>query len=271
MRIRPTDSGQYTDGRKSMMRGLFFRPWIMMLLPLLMLGCAEAQRPSDYFPLKSGNQWLYHIAIDQSHAAGRSLRDMVANLDPVTFSSGEKTYQLIPQRHASGLIYYYYHDKGNIIRLGMQRPGHDGIAFDSGTHTVLPDTLEIGQTWKVDLGTRLILKRAALIRYPLDAPGVKHNLLFSLKYQLTSIDDTVRVKAGVFHNCLKVQAKSHILIPRDNNPLADPIRLEIESIQWYAPGVGLVRWLYQENTPTRIFGNNRMEVTLEQFDSASIF
>ena len=66
----------------------------------------------------------------------------------------------------------------------------------------------------------------------------------TLDYTITSLDEAVRVPAGYFSRCLRIDAVGFLDLPRR---LMLGIRIiKVEQTQWYAPGVGLIKMARRE-------------------------
>ena len=83
-----------------------------------------------------------------------------------------------------------------------------------------------------------------------------------LQYTLESVEDTVRVPAGEYHGCLRIRASGSTLAEvRKQVGLAE---IKVEQVDWYAPGVGLVRSERRETTSSSALPSGTLEVELER-------
>ena len=81
-----------------------------------------------------------------------------------------------------------------------------------------------------------------------------------LDYEVESIDDVVDVAAGHFENCLRVKGFGSIYGGGGSlEEFMDIDDINIETVEWYAPGVGLVKRTRKEYTHPLKFENHYSE------------
>jgi hypothetical protein len=121
---------------------------------------------------------------------------------------------------------------------------------------VLPGTLVVGATWKGDTRTRVleVTSHAAGALYKIEAD-------VPLVYTVEGLAETVRVPAGEFRGCLRIRATGRTLAEvRKQVGLAE---IQIDQVEWYARGVGLVRTERRETTSSSALPSGTLVVELE--------
>ncbi len=223
-----------------------------LLLPLAIVLLAGCGRPAqEYFPLHPGWEWQYAMRIVTADGP-RPGKHLVTNL-PAYDLAGVRT---IPRRSPGGTTVLYTQGAQGVQRVGESAEGEEPRRY-AMPQTVLPASLAVGATWRGDTRTRVLEVTShaagALYRIEADVP---------LLYALESVTDTVRVPAGEFRGCLRVRASGSTLAEvRKQVGLAE---IRVEQVDWYAPGVGLVRSERRETTSSSALPSGTLEVELER-------
>ena len=90
-----------------------------------------------------------------------------------------------------------------------------------------------------------------------------------MEYTVESIDDIVKVPAGRFNNAIRVKGKGSLYGGGGSlKEFMDLDTINIETMEWYVPGVGLIKRMRKEFTFPVKFENNYVEV-LEKFQNNS--
>jgi hypothetical protein len=214
----------------------------------LLAGCDR--RPETFFPLDPGWEWQYAMQIVTADGP-RQAKYLVANLPPYEFD-GRRT---IPRRSPGGATILYAEGAQGIERVGEVREGEEPHHYPM-PQTVLPGTLAVGASWRGDTRTRVleVTSHAAGALYKIEAD-------VPLVYTVESLVETVRVPAGEFRGCLRVHAAGRTLAEvRKQVGLAE---IQIDQVEWYARGVGLVRSERRETTSSSALPSGTLVVELE--------
>jgi hypothetical protein len=102
--------------------------------------------------------------------------------------------------------------------------------------------IKIGTSWEVKARSKLLN----------NAPGI-------LKKTIEAIDDTVTVPAGTFKNCLRIKGEGVIR----KEELGNEIIVNIEEYEWYAPGVGLIKYIGKEKGSGRFLTPDYEEIVAQ--------
>lgn len=215
----------------------------------LLAGC---ERPAqDYFPLQPGWEWQYAMRIVTADGP-RAGKHLVTNLPAYEFAG----VNVVPRRSPGGTTTLYTRDAQGVQRVGEAGEGEDPRRYPM-PQTVLPAAIAIGATWKGDTHTRVLEVTShaagALYRIEADVP---------LLYTVESVDDEVRVPAGEFRGCLRVHARGSTLA--EVRKQVGMAQIKVDQVDWYAPGVGLVRSERRETTSSSALPGGTLEVELER-------
>ena len=195
------------------------------LVLLLVPSCSAPD--TSYFPTAPGYEWTYDISRKNPEIQGPVIqRSIVRNL-PARTVDGITYY---PKIYANGKKHYF-----TDFAEGISRQHTDAERTD----LVIGYPLSTGTEW-----------RAASVLFLFDLPRKLHDFRgrisrnLELDYTITSTADEVRVPAGHFVRCLRVDAVGFLDLP---HRLMLGIRMiKVEQTQWYAPGVGLVKMTRRE-------------------------
>ena len=203
--------------------------YLAMFLPgaLLLLLCACDKPAAGYFPVEPGYEWNYDVSRTIPPLQGLvTQKIIVRNLRPRI--EGGNTYY--PQIYANGRQYFYTRSTEGISRTA---PGGDsaeriiGFPLSEGTNWSSTARLQL-----FDLPKKLEDGWNGLSRY------------MTMDYTVTSLDEVVKVPAGRFSRCLRIDAVGFLDLPER---IMLGIRIiKVEQSQWYAPEVGLIKMTRRE-------------------------
>ena len=153
-------------------------------------------------------------------------------------------------------IYYYSRNKNGIVRKGIQFNGKPEIKFEEDEKYVLKYPIKIGTEWNAQSKTYLILRRYAYYDY-------RATTNFDINYKVSSINETVKVPAGRFKDCIKISGNGNTTFIGDRE--IGSINIEIRTEDWYAPKIGLIKSVRLEKTDTELFGTSKMVQVLDDY------
>ncbi|MGB8275753.1 MAG: hypothetical protein WCF16_10855 [Alphaproteobacteria bacterium] len=218
-------------------------------------GLAFLSRPPgfDYFPLESGRSWIYGTRVTVQGADPQTFKTVALNLAQETVEGARAT----PRLYHDGRVLYYRQDGDGIRTVAFHEPGQPSQPAANGQY-VLKRPLAPGTKWRAPghtflLTQRLLYNKVVEIAIPLE-----------IDYAIESANEAVEVRAGRFRHCIKVtgSAKSSVYALDSVRRLA----VSVETEDWFAPGVGLVKSVRSEAAGTERTGNARMVMELERFE-----
>jgi hypothetical protein len=230
------------------------------LLSLLLIavfgGCGEE---AGYFPLEEGWTWGYRITVNRQGFGRRTYRSYVSNLPSQALADITATPRIVHD----GRVYYDAEEEGGIRRIAYRKPG-ETVAWAAPGQFILKYPLEPGTAWRVASRTQLLTRRIHTWNSVEVVPLVTE---VALDYRVEAADDVVTVPAGVFKGCLRVRGAGRIVYDTDSR--LGVITIEVETTEWFAPGVGLVKMVRTERSfPENPFSGDLVK-ELEVFERGS--
>jgi hypothetical protein len=200
---------------------------------MLLVGCSQ---PASYFPLQQGLTWEYGVSLQRSDSEGDNL---------ASAQRGTSTMRILPQReieqrlvtpqsikHAGAFaVFYHAEDEKGVHVIAVQEPGDDGPRPTPG-RIVMRYPLVVGGAWDDFAQTNFLDGGTA------DLPG---------ETRISALDVTTTVPAGTYRHCLEMQFSGRGEVQRPMRSDLTPMR--IDATFWYAPGVGLVKYVQRDRSP----------------------
>ena len=123
---------------------------------------------------------------------------------------------------------------------------------------ILRRPFQVGSNWSQDTHP-YVLRRLQ----PYEEQLAK-NIEFKMAYQIGALNDTVEVPAGRFDDCIRVDGEALLTVYADGRTGYQDIN--INTSEWYAPGVGLVKLVRTEPLDSHVFAGGSIVIELERFD-----
>ncbi len=212
-----------------------------LLLAAGVSGCGKDG--NDYFPLDPGYSWTYRQILQTRNMgnAGAFEKDNYAvaetNLPGEALGGG----RAVPRLYNDGGTLYFAKSADGIALVARRAEDQDQ-PMPIAPRYILKRPLTIGDGW-TEPGETQILRRTFLggfgqITKSISADG-------PLTYKVESPDDNVRVPAGTIHHCLRLHGAGIAKLDwADSGVLASAI----DTVEWYAPTVGLVKRVRKEDS-----------------------
>lgn len=218
---------------------------IMLLLSLLS-ACGRAE--PEYFPLNENWLWGYRVVLSTKEGS-REQRYLLRNLPAEIWPEG----RVVPRQTIDGNRHNYLVSAQGIERLQVNFVDEQRSVV---AERVLGLPWQEGTTWQADTTTVALVRfgppqRTFIFRVAQQVP---------MTYRIEAVDDWVSVPAGEFDRCLRVYGWGKI--NADVGNFVGRTSLTVESWDWYAPGVGLVKSQRRETTTSAVlrFGELTMEL-----------
>lgn len=219
---------------------------LMLILVLLAGGCDRSA--PEYYPLDPGLSWYYTLHVSTMDGAEEQ-KFLVTGIQPFHWQ-GKPVHT---RRTLDGTTVFYEKNAEGIYHIASQRPGAtEPVSVEKGERVVLQYPLEPGTTWYTNSET-LVLARTG----PPQRSEFKIVAPVKLKYTIEALDETVRVPAGNFRNCLQVRATGKTRYNARN--YVGLTNITVEKTDWYAPGIGLVKSERRETTSSKVLNHGRMQ------------
>ena len=214
----------------------------------MLTGCRSA--PDNYFPLAGGKYWRYVMTY---HTMDGNFKGIYAveNLG----RKDEDDHAVYVRRLLDGSSDYLRIDDGG-IRL-TARETSDGGRVDLD-HDIFRFPLVVDKKWQDTTSTRALVKTG---------PPQKTEFHISARIPVTarieSMTDAVSVPAGNFDKCMRIMLKGSEFINAGN--YVGLTIVNINEIDWYAPGVGLVKSVRKESTASKALDRGEIIFELESY------
>lgn len=218
---------------------------------LWLAGCGEADH--GYYPLQGDRQWLYRVSVEYKDEVIER-RMLIRNLGSLEYQG----QQLQGQYLQSGAVNLMRIDDGAVLRVASRRSDASDFTADDPPQVVLPAEPRIGDEWLAD--SRLVMVESRTFDWQDRLVGRFWPV--QLRYRIEALDDTVVVPAGRFSGCLRVRAVGEAWVPIDRGTGKAPVA--VEGLDWYAPGVGLVKTERVERSDSRFLFPGRYLQELER-------
>lgn len=201
----------------------------------------SSTRSADYFPLALHNSWthlvtfsgdyLYYmtetVIMDDMHLSGGKSYVVAEEYEPLTTASPEAR-STVAYFHKDGFLHRYPWLDSDGIKVWDTKLGE-------GAEQILPMPYRGRTSWQLGMQTNA---------WPLNGG---QTMTASAKAWIDPVE--VRVPAGVFRNCLRVET---ISANQYLNPRKEAKGYQLHFVEWYADGVGLVRAISSEGEGTPI-------------------
>lgn len=231
--------------------------WIPGLLFIFCLqGCGSSVEPDNYFPLHKNLQWTYLVNSELGEYSSKHYLE-IKNIDSKIFNGIPVTVR----RTSDGTDYYVTANETGTYRVGKRRIIQIDAEKDPTSRMVIPypGSLHLDQSWSS------ISAPYAIHRLTPYESGMNRKVKLQMTYVLADNNDEVKVPAGEFKRCLRVEGSGQISIYADaKNGHQD---IHITTTEWYAPGVGLVKLVRNEPLNTEVFKGGRITLELTNFGS----
>ncbi len=219
-------------------------------------GCHDAK--SSHFPLVPGWRFEYRLHLDTEGTGAETSKSASVNLAPMSLDGIQAT----PRLFQDGRILYYADDGTGIRAVAFRKPGEDATPAAPGQY-ILKYPLQAGTRWRAPSRTVLLTQRF------LYSKALPITISIDLDYAIARLDDAVQVPAGHFTNCIKVTGTGHTTVTTSDNQRT--LDVDIEVVEWYAPGIGLVKSSRTERAGEERAGNAHLVSELEYVGMPSWF
>ena len=224
-------------------------PLLCLIFASLLIGCAKQDNAP--FPTDPGRWWYYQTRTQILKDVSEQ-RLLISNL-----ARDQHSFQ--QRRQASWDHQFGFTGKGLVHQQYFNRGEGMGTLREVNA-LVLPQTLAVGEAWTFSSALHLIESRTFATEDHLGhrpLPLVMHA-------KIAAIDDTVRVPAGRYTGCIRVEASGETTVPTDRGSSTATVKAEQQ--EWYAPGVGLVRLTRKETSDSQFL--DKGEYTQELLQTA---
>jgi hypothetical protein len=217
----------------------------------LLAGCKEPPG-SSLFPLEEGRRWTYRLSSEWENDTRERETVVLSNLGrDSALESGSAWHR----RSDTGLDYWLRADATGIYRVAAKSDVDAEPKPDPAPRFVLKAPIAVGTSWQTTTTTYLMRRNS---EFP---PEIRHaHPSVPVVWTIEALDDRVEVPAGRFEQCVRVKGLALLRL------FADPVNgfkdMPLTTLEWYCPGVGLVKVERREpaNSTFRTGGTMTMEL-----------
>jgi hypothetical protein len=197
---------------------------------------------AEFFPLAMHNSWTHLVIFSGGdylyYMTQKVIKDNLSLLEREVYVVEEEYEPLTTTAPEAKSTVAYFRKDGFLHRYPWLDSEGDKVwdtELGEGTEQILPSPYLGDTTWQIGLQTNA---------WPLNGG---QSMTASAKAWIDQ--EEVRVVAGVFRNCLRVEtvAANQFLDPKNKTK-----SYRLHHVEWYAPGVGLVRAISSEGEGTPI-------------------
>ena len=219
-----------------------------LLIALLASGCdAPPLSGISYFPLTEDRSWLYRI--ERTTHDGKS--EIRQHLQTIYIEKKVGGIEAVRQT-AAGEKYKYEITNDAVSRvLNTKNSGTSSRAL----RLILPANVQKGARWSSETTTTVLQSSQ-----PPWEKTFKISANVPMRYEVLSSQSKVVTSAGSFENCLHVRGKGSIL--QDAGNYIGQTTIEIETEEWFAPEIGVVKILREERTGSETLPGGTLHMEL---------
>lgn len=220
------------------------------LLPVL-LGCRGSSPDHEFFPLFADLQWLYRVE-RQTMDGNAELRHSVST---VTSPGGQLETSAIKET-LTGHRYYYEINEDGVFQVGEAVHDAKGIAYHKQKRLVLPSGPTLSKNW-LGLTHTVVLESSQ----PPWENLFRIHVPVHMRYKVESVSGQIETPAGKFGGCVIVSGFGSGQANIDS--FTNAVEVSVKTMEWFAPGVGLVRMKRWERSDTESLSHGYLGVELD--------
>lgn len=220
-------------------------------------GCGARPSAEGYFPLAAGHRWEYDQRIEwENHTIEHE--PLVLSTEGRESPEGLDGGPAWRRRSASGVDYWLRSDATGIWRVASKTDVEEQARADPAPRYVLKAPYAVGTTWQATTTSYLLQRKASFPR------EVRHGQEpVTMTYRIEAAGMAVQVPAGRFDGCLQVRGEAPLRL------FADPVQgwrdLPLVTLEWYCPGVGLVKLQREERAGSAFLSGGVLTMELEHW------
>lgn len=219
--------------------------------------CQPVPRSDALFPLDAGHRWTYRVTTrlgdDASERETLTLRTL--GRESVAALGDEAAWR---RRSDSGTDYWLRADETGIYRVASKSDLDPEPKPDRPHRFVLKAPFAIGTQWQAPTTAYLLMRRN---EFPREIRHTHPNV--PMTYQIEALAEVLDLPAGRFDRCVRVRGTASVRIYAD--PSSGWRDMPLTSLEWYCPGVGLVRMERSEPAGSAFLSGGTRTLELESW------
>ncbi len=166
-------------------------------------------------------------------------------------------HTVLPRQTGDGTTLLYRFSEQGVFLIATIDRHHQKKRLDSN-RPVLLFPARPGTRWH-DTTTTFLLEKTG----PPQRTLFRIQERLTLEHRIVADNITVKVPAGTFTGCLRIDA--HGRVNADVGNYVGKVRITIEQSQWYAPNTGLVKAVRREQTDSPALDHGEYEMVLVRY------
>lgn len=225
---------------------------ILIFFICIFAGCDQQVR-DQYFPLAEGQYWRYVMSYKTMDGTFKGIY-AVENLKP-TRKNGELLYV---RKLLDGSLNYFHINTEGILLVAREKTVDLKTEYTEEGHYIFQFPLQVGTKWQDSTISKALIKTG-----PPQKTEFHIIAEIPVMASIDSMIDTVRVPAGTFENCMRVNIAGDAFTNAGNYVGLTVVK--INETNWYAPGVGLVKSVRHESTKSKALDKGEILLELESY------
>lgn len=224
------------------------------LLAALLAACGARDGERELFPLEPGRRWTYELRIEREDGSSEREARVLETL-PAADLDGRPAFR---RRSDSGVDYWLRRDASGTYRVASKSDVDAAPQPDKEPRYVLKAPVAPGTSWRAGTTAYLLQRREA---FPREIRHTHPDL--PMTYTIESLTETVAVRAGRWEHCVRVRGVATLKLFAD--PVAGWRDLTLTTLEWYCPGVGLVKLERAEPAGSAFLTGGTLTMELVEF------
>ena len=226
---------------------------LCLTLALGLAACGHGRDDTSYFPLTPGSRWQYRVE-RTTMDGGRELRHALSVLDRQPNQPADMRVRVT----LDGQRYVYRLNDEGVWRVAIERARGPNSVEDQQQQLVMPLNPTLGQQWQARSSTTVLESSAA----PWETL-FRVQVPIAMQFRVTALDATVDTPAGEFRQCLLLEG--HGETDSDLGNGLGATHIAVDTREWYARGVGLVRMERHEQTSAKGLATGSLVMELDDW------
>ena len=225
---------------------------VSILLICILAGCDRDKR-DFYFPLAEGQYWRYVMSYKTMDGTFKGIY-AAENLKQT-----RKNEELLYVRKLlDGSLNYFRITAEGIVLVAREKTVNLKTEYTEEGHYIFHFPLQVGTEWHDSTISKALIKTG-----PPQKTEFHIVAEIPVMASIASMTDTVRVPAGTFEKCMRVNIVGDAFTNAGNYVGLTVVK--INETNWYAPGVGLVKSVRHESTKSKALDQGEILLELESY------
>lgn len=225
---------------------------ISIFITCIFSGC-DRYAPDQYFPLTEGKYWRYVMSYKTMDGTFKGVY-AVENLKQ-TMKNDELLYV---RKLLDGSLNYFRINTEGILLVAREKTVDLKTEYTEEGHYIFKFPAQVGTEWQDSTLSKALIKTG-----PPQKTEFHIVARIPVKASIDSMTDTIKVPAGTFKNCMRVNISGDAFTNAGNYVGLTVVK--INETNWYAAGIGLVKSVRHESTKSKALDKGEVLLELESY------